>query len=87
MNPGKYVHVLQSREETTNHILIHCYKAQVLWDFLLAVFSMQWVWSHILLRFDSEWAWGWPRKVAKEGVKDDSHFPVLEHLEKRGVFS
>lgn len=55
--------------------------------FLLAVFSMQWVWSHILLRFDSEWAWGWPRKVAKEGVKDDSHFPVLEHLEKRGVFS
>ncbi|RVW60935.1 Golgin candidate 5 [Vitis vinifera] len=66
MNPGKYVHVLQSREETTNHILIHCYKAQVLWDFLLAVFSMQWVWSHILLRFDSEWAWGWPRKVAKE---------------------
>ena len=30
-------------EETVNHLLIHCSKARILWDLLLAIFGVSWV--------------------------------------------
>ena len=30
-------------EETVGHLLIHCSKAKILWDLLLAIFGISWV--------------------------------------------
>ena len=30
-------------EETVDHLLIHCTKARLLWDLLLAIFGVPWV--------------------------------------------
>ena len=30
-------------EETIDHLLIHCSKARIMWDLLLAIFGISWV--------------------------------------------
>ena len=30
-------------EETVGHLLLHCSKAKILWDLLLAIFGVSWV--------------------------------------------
>ena len=32
-----------AKEESTNHILIHCMKTRVLWELLFAIFGVIWV--------------------------------------------
>ena len=37
---------LWGREEIVDHLLLHCSKAKILWDLLLAIFGVSWVFPH-----------------------------------------
>ena len=36
------------REETVNHLLIHCSKARMLWELFLAIFGVNWVFPFLV---------------------------------------
>ena len=40
--PNKY-HMCKAEEKTSDHILLHCLKAHILWQLIFALFDIQWV--------------------------------------------
>ena len=45
----------EEKEETIDHLLIHCSKAKMLWDLLLAITDTNWVFPHTVRQYLLAW--------------------------------
>ena len=67
-------YMCKAKEETNDHILLHCLKARMLWQLIFALFDMQWV-IHSFVR-GAHW-----QKMEKKCLESCSFMPFLVHLE------
>ena len=75
-------YMCEVEEETSDHIVLHCPKARMLWQLVFYFFNVQWV-MHSLVR-GVLLSWGDSlvgKKIKEKGLESCSFMPFLFHSE------
>ena len=68
----------EENEKTIDHLLIHCSRARMLWDLLLAITEANWVFPRTVRQLLLAWQSASVRKKKEESLDGDSSLFILD---------
>ena len=71
----------EENEETIDHLLIHCSRAKMLWDLLLAITDFNWVFPSTVCQLLLSWQGASVGKKKEESVDGSSSLYILDAVD------
>ena len=71
----------EENEETIDHLLIHCSRAMMLWDLLLAITNFNWVFPHTVRQLLLAWQSASVGKKTEESLVGSSSLYILDAVD------